>query len=329
MFGAYRMVLALMVALSHIGGAWGLGAYAVFGFFVLSGYLMTHIMHRTYGFTASGIGRYVVNRFLRIYPMYWLACLVSAGAVIAADPEITDSLAKGMGLPITLGGWVQNLLLVLFSGSKPVLIYPAWALTLELFFYVAIAFSVSRTRLGTGIWFVLGLGYALVVNVLGLDWKYKYFSVFAASLPFSVGALIFHYRDALSGRLAFLNSHPVRFGIASLLFVNWILSKIWPSIYQPLFYSNLLIHALIIVSLLDMPETGWLTRKWDSWLGNFSYPIYLIHMPVGVLAVAMGSPFTQPSPGLFVLSFPLLALISWGMIICLENPIDRLRMRFK
>lgn len=49
MFGTYRAFLALMVVALHLGGIPKIGAYAVFGFYCLSGYLMTLIMQTNYG----------------------------------------------------------------------------------------------------------------------------------------------------------------------------------------------------------------------------------------------------------------------------------------
>ena len=66
MFGVYRAFLALMVVALHLGGLPVVGAYAVFGFYVLSGYLMTLIMQDRYGYTASGRSAYAVNRFLLV-----------------------------------------------------------------------------------------------------------------------------------------------------------------------------------------------------------------------------------------------------------------------
>jgi len=55
MFGTYRIFLALMVVALHLGGIPKIGAYAVFGFYCLSGYLMTLIMQTNYGYTATGV----------------------------------------------------------------------------------------------------------------------------------------------------------------------------------------------------------------------------------------------------------------------------------
>ena len=62
MFGIFRTLLALAVVVDHLGGVHGMGTYAVFGFYVLSGYLMTMVLHRTYGYSISGFSRYALNR---------------------------------------------------------------------------------------------------------------------------------------------------------------------------------------------------------------------------------------------------------------------------
>ena len=57
MFGIYRYGLAFCVVISHLwaGMFGGPAAYAVWGFYCLSGYLMTLILNEKYGFTARGI----------------------------------------------------------------------------------------------------------------------------------------------------------------------------------------------------------------------------------------------------------------------------------
>jgi len=60
MFGTLRYLLAMMVVASHFlpyeADAEPFGRYAVVIFFVLSGYLMTRVLHETYGFSNDGLG---------------------------------------------------------------------------------------------------------------------------------------------------------------------------------------------------------------------------------------------------------------------------------
>ena len=113
MFGTYRILLALTVVFVHFTQIADLsGLYAVFGFFVLSGYLMTLIMNETYGYTAAGIGAYALNRFLRIYPIYWFSCLIAIGIVLLISGNIWTG-QSGFFLPETPREWLQNFALVL------------------------------------------------------------------------------------------------------------------------------------------------------------------------------------------------------------------------
>ncbi len=93
-----RLVLALAVVFSHaiIIGGFGsevflgkttLGTVAVYGFFGLSGYLITRSAERNH------VGRYLWQRFLRIFPAFWV-CLIVTGFVfglivwIHANPAV-------------------------------------------------------------------------------------------------------------------------------------------------------------------------------------------------------------------------------------------------
>src|SRR5262249_22678453 len=109
MFGTYRMLLALMVALEHLGGTYGMGAFAVMGFYLLSGYLMTLIMHDYYGYTKPGIIRYAINRFLKIYPIYWAVLFLSLIVVLYLGEDFSSALWRPMYLPDNLPSILRNL----------------------------------------------------------------------------------------------------------------------------------------------------------------------------------------------------------------------------
>ena len=102
MFGTFRLLLALMVVQSHFaGGALG-GPVAVFGFFCLSGYLMTKIVNETYSDGVGGYLRFLGNRALRIYPAYY-AAVVFAAVVLMLWPNAAHTAAGWYTLP---QGWL-------------------------------------------------------------------------------------------------------------------------------------------------------------------------------------------------------------------------------
>src|SRR5690348_14078540 len=78
-----RYLLALVVAETHlwpIGITWT-GWQAVFGFYALSGYLMTRVLHERYGFSPSGTAAFLVNRVLRLWPAYLVVVFGTAAAL--------------------------------------------------------------------------------------------------------------------------------------------------------------------------------------------------------------------------------------------------------
>ena len=85
LFGVFRFVLALMVVISHsarLGGPeiesalkpWGLGNVAVMVFFCLSGYIIAEALDLFY---RQRIGKFLLNRTLRIIPPFLAALLFS------------------------------------------------------------------------------------------------------------------------------------------------------------------------------------------------------------------------------------------------------------
>jgi peptidoglycan/LPS O-acetylase OafA/YrhL len=87
MLGSFRLLLALLVVMAHLAEGTTfvshMGVFAVFGFYVISGYLMTLVLHEVYHFDFSS---FWANRFLRLFPTYYLVALASLLVVIHYCP---------------------------------------------------------------------------------------------------------------------------------------------------------------------------------------------------------------------------------------------------
>ena len=84
MFGSLRFLLAFLVILSHLVGTEYVahfGFYAVRGFFVISGLMMTAALNEVYGF--DGV-RFWTNRALRLLPPYYFVCALTLLAIAVA-----------------------------------------------------------------------------------------------------------------------------------------------------------------------------------------------------------------------------------------------------
>ncbi len=334
MFGTYRVLLATLVVLLHYANVPFIGQYAVFGFFILSGYLMTFIMQNNYGYSAKGIAGYALNRFLRIYPLYWFSCCVAALILVALGPTHTTDINWLFSMPENIVGWFRNIALILGFNRPHTFIGPAWALTVELLFYSCIGLGLSRNRQITLLWFVVSAAYTLYMLLSGADFMQRYVTLGAASLPFSSGAVIYHWRDELQLRLRVIaqNRFAPALLFCLLLLNHFVMLRAGLSDTAG-FYLNYFVCALLVISLLARQELPFISRRLDSWLGDLSYPLYLIHYPLAFLFVYIfrqaGLNTIGPSWDLFVLSFPFLVLVSWAMAAGIEQRVEKLRTAVK
>ena len=79
--GILRTLFALSVVLLHAGNIFGLnfvnGQLAVSSFYMISGFYMALILDKKYIKSNSSIWLFISNRFLRIYPVYYVTLAVT------------------------------------------------------------------------------------------------------------------------------------------------------------------------------------------------------------------------------------------------------------
>ena len=343
MIGAWRFALAALVVVYHLVlPLRPLGTYAVFGFYLLSGYLMTRVLHERYGYDARGRLLYAGNRLLRIFPPYWAALAFAAvllvrfgEAALAAHPALRAFEGPGellANLILVYPAWVP-------WEYTPRWVPPSWSLTVELVFYLLIGLGVSRTLPRVLVWLALSIGYVAWTYAAGLDWRFRYFAVGAASLPFALGALLYFLtraRAPLAGREArpwLLAWAAVVLGAAAAYGAAYLQGAhlFAGACYEAGLYLSLALAAVALHRLARGARCVGLSPAMDRRLGDLSYPLYLLHWPVWLLAATAvaGAPF-PPSPsavGLqaFAVAVPLLLGLSTILHHGIERPLEVLR----
>lgn len=343
MFGLYRFCLSLAVVTNHLLAIPILGHYAVHGFFILSGYLMTLIMVKTYGYSANGIGRFCLNRILRLYPTYWVILALSILAILWFGEENSRKYRTFMFVPENLSQWLQNLTLTYWSifptTVLPRVSPPTWALTVEILFYVLVALGISRSRNVTTVWLLTSMAFMLTTHILGLSYGYRYDFVLAGTLAFSLGAMIFHYRELLLAIISRHNKSNLTVGVLILILINCSTALIsggdgaTNTLAVVCFYTNYVLNATLIILLINSIPPSRL-KKLDKMLGDFSYPLYLMHWQVGFVCsmLIFGAPINGSSiPGIqnFIVTL-VVSLVFCNLIVkSVELPIQKIRGRLK
>lgn len=333
-----------MVVVNHLYLPLLLGQYAVFGFYIVSGYLMTLVMQNSYGYGGWGRARFAINRILRLFPMYWFACLLTILLIQAVGEDWARSFHRSMFLPANGGDALRNLLLYYPAWHPndldPRLVPPSWALTVELFFYGLICLGISKTGRRVALWFGVSLFYFLVSYGMGLAHEDRYFPIPAASLPFSMGsALYFMSRDGKAHAL--LEKAELT---AGRLFVAMLANTGFWMVMQGVFevgpvselgfYINMLLCTALVFRLANGGKIVALKQGTDEWIGDFSYPIYLLHWQAGLAVTFLMSSMVvsqEYRPGLGALAVSVLVVIclSLPMIYMIDRPMRAVRNKIK
>ena len=293
---ALRGICALLVVLYHVEFASPLtqnfvirqGWLFVDFFFVLSGFVIT-LIHNGVPTGWNAARRFLIRRFFRLYPLHvttMIVVIILLGARISLDPASAAALGVDTHFKWLL---LANLAMVQAWGltERVGLNVPSWSISTEWFAYLitAILFAVvAPLRLRIGGIVLLGLCALLILISAGLpvmDGAMLY-RLPRCLFGFSLGALVY----ALSSRF------PVRTQIAAFAIQLAAIAAIITLLFILTDHPRLeLVFPLLSARLLTgaiadrgTPLFRFLTTGPAQALGRLSYSIYLIHIPMLMVA---------------------------------------------
>ncbi len=289
MFGLFRLIAALLVIATHIGGIPFVAGAAVWGFFMLSGLLMAATLHSRHGLGSQGLASFLMSRAVRLYPMYWLSLIFSGLLLwLVAHPELALHVNTALKIPSTTGEWASNLLILgqtsFGLGRAEASLSPsAWAIDVEILMYfcsclflarsarIAIAALVLLCLVFPVLWWIArGMVHA---GQLSLASQLLYSFLPAALLPYAVGTVMWFKREKLKA----MGIKCFTAGVIGLLICTLIVHPRSVSLAYLLVIPSL---SAIIGALMYWPKATWgrspLLQKIDSFAGHMSYPLYLV-----------------------------------------------------
>jgi peptidoglycan/LPS O-acetylase OafA/YrhL len=330
----YRFILALCVVQGHLLG-WGGGApwlawQAVFSFYVLSGFLMSLILNQDYGFTAGGLVRFAVNRWLRLFPIYYAVIGLTVLYIAFVGP--LNQLNDAITLPSTRAAIFANLTIVTLTGfnftpEMQRLSPTTWSLAIEIFCYflLAVYFAKSRARLFFMLTIGVGVTAAQIFIYFGqpqYGFQNHYGVLQAGLIPFALGGLAYFYR----GARIYEFSGTKLMVLCGLFAVNFAIGY-WSDFHK--FVSGLYVVMLLNVLLVPMLFTQTTKHYWQKILGGLSYPIFVCHWLVATLFVIYVPAIGGRGFMLFAATTVGSVLFSLLLYYGIDRPVQALRNAIK
>lgn len=333
-----RGVAALMVAIAHLhsvenrfGGTPLLGNWAIAGFggvdlfFVISGFVMVWVTRGDQGKPAALPGFWLA-RLARIYPLWWLV-LSALVAVWMIKPDwVYSSHESSPEL------WKSYLLV---PDKELPLHAVGWTLIHELWFYLVFGILLLLPAR----WFPAALAIWAIITAAAASVLPRPDNPFVAlirhplTLEFILGAVV----GLLAQRRIFPSPRLMaQFGAFWMLIcalslredAQAMFGQEWPR----LFYFGIP-AALLVWGCVGLEQDGYESPKWSKSLGDWSYALYLIHVPIFAALGRLGAPLSRPGPvdNLVLLTVALAAAIfaAWVLNVAFDRPIQRLVARLR
>lgn len=308
----------LAVVLYHAFPSWLPGGFVgVDVFFVISGYLITRIVHGRLGQGQFSFVDFYVRRIRRIFPAL---CVVLASTLVAGWFLLLPGELQALGgHALAAAGFVANIAFWMDIGyfdaaaeTKPLL--HLWSLGIEEQFYLLWPLLLwSAWRLGWGVWGVAAAvtALSLLANLVtvGVWPDLAFYFPHTRVWELAAGAMLALRPVGQRNRLAANAASWAGMGLLALGFVLIRASHAFPGAWA-------LLPVLGTVWVIQAGDQAWVNRKVLSqpamvYCGLISFPLYLWHWPALSFLYVMaegGIPPAHERSAAVVLSVVLAAL---------------------
>jgi peptidoglycan/LPS O-acetylase OafA/YrhL len=328
-----RGVAALVVVMYHYGGpfAIAISSHAILAvdlFFAISGVIMAHVYEQRLRAGLS-VGRFMLNRLIRLYPLYMAGTLVLA--LMSLGPLLGHAASTGRtpaGLAATFA-WAA--LMMPTPGDATAYLYPlnfpAWSLFYELLANLAFAVAAPRLTTRALIW-VTGLfaAYLVALGIGGADlasgwtWNGVPVALGRVGFSFTAGLLLYRLHRAPAAWAPRISPVTVMIVTAAMMLAPETLGTGY-TLASILF----VFPAIVWIGLHNEPGRS---ARIAAWLGVISYPLYTLHVPL-MVAVKTGLyeifGVATGNAGLagVLASTMIMAVAGWGADRWYDRPVRR------
>lgn len=331
MLGLVRTTLSLLVFLSHmpqlkpgslVGLGFPIGHVAVTLFYVISGFLISRSYENFRARSSVPALGFYLDRLIRIYPGY---CVALGLTVLLIKYGRSDFYSIGATFPPPdLTGHVLrgNVYILRMNMDVPAIDNPTWSLAAEIQFYLAVPLLAILP---------FPLFAAVVAASMGVqqyayhalppgdaDWL-AYRSLYGMLFVFCMGICLARLDDRRFARL-----------LAAVVALQVVLLTIVYPMTRP--FANYAIIAVALGVLVAVPVVDFAAHSGPSWLkpidrfiGDLSYPIFLMHFPAMYCADLLYPQGKDMPPLWYALALGLCLVFALALHGGVQLPSEKLR----
>lgn len=318
---AIRGVAALgVLSLHYSTGSFPQRGYlAVDIFFVLSGFVIAHAYE---GRLLNGLSfqKFAMVRAIRLYPLVWLGILLTVGVTVLLRLIGRDAPFDSLW-PLLCGAailpYISRETLDMYPVNSP-----TWSLFNEL--VINLLYAAVVRWLSNRILIFACLASCLVLFPATVIHGNVNFGPFRGTLvmglvrtlfSFSCGVLIYRLKAPRLWACGFPTIALLSFGIIALMAVT-----AWGGVYDALAVT-VAVPALIAVAahirLFGKVAEG------AAWLGDLSYPVYILHWPIRSLLFATGLQTHVPQGVFMAVGATVVCVASYAALNLYDAPVRK------
>jgi peptidoglycan/LPS O-acetylase OafA/YrhL len=316
---ALRGIAALVVVLFHFTMereqaklGFELGVTGVDLFFMISGFVIFMSINKV-----SSTLEFWINRFTRLFPVYWV-CVTITFLIKLATPQLTTDLTE-----VSFIRYLGNLTMFQYYFFLEDIDGPYWTMLVEMLFYISIAVVFAAKKMK----YILHIGISILLLSLLNELVVEFFIPQARGI-YKVFPLLVHFPLFLAGIIFYKLMHLTQgdkqkvylYAALALCFITKLLlvnnggvSLGFISFNQYLF--TLCCYFLLFI-LFVSNRLGFVVNPVSLYLGKISFPLYLIHHYISIrVIIPLLLKYTQ-------LNFWLIAAIALVIVVGLAAAIS-------
>lgn len=267
------------------------GVYAVDVFFVLSGFILTHVHRHEFEskLTLQGVGRFLVLRLARIYPMHLaMICLLIAANRIGIWNQKVISYGDVFRNVTLTNMWVD-----------PSLNTPAWSVSAEwlayLTFPIVMKLLLSGKKSGYQFLLIFLLVTVYPLSIMYNDWQgewhYGWIAVARVLNGFILGCMMFYVQENCDMLRDSLRSSYWCLGLLLVILVFLVVGL------PIVFLYPLIPFFIMTLANSQMGIAHVFANRAAVFLGTISFGIYMVHYPMlEIVRYALDNYYSEMNP---------------------------------